>query len=165
MPFSLKSFSCSSGTMLLRVSRQVWFLLLITFSLCVTSCHATPRMAAVRYLRMGACAQGAEASIRAVANCSPSKFRGPLVLRAVKAHRQQRTPRVQAEPPHARGRCVRVSGRGQEVGSSNSRHLQRVVRAQDVIDQATAQNKLHEEEVVRLAQFQAEASKPVRSMH
>ena len=84
----------------------------------------------------------------------------------------QNPPRVQAEP-HARSCCFRGSGRGQEVGSSDcspwggSMHAkslhealriararstlppvaERVVRAQDVIDKATAQKKIHEEEV------------------
>ena len=104
---------------------QVVCLLLFALYLRKTSCHATPRMAAVRCpFGMCPCDEGAEATIGEVASCSPSKFRGPWTFRAIQAypstgcHCQKCPPRVQAEP-HARGCCLRGSGRGQEVGSSN----------------------------------------------
>ena len=64
----------------------------------------------------------------------------------------------------ARSKLPPVAERVESCKKYLDRARQRVVRAQDVIDKATAQKKLHEEEVVegerRLAQLQAEASKP-----
>ena len=65
----------------------------------------------------------------------------------------------------ARSTLPPVAERVESCKKFLDRARQRVVRAQDVIDKATAQKKIHEEEVAegerRLAQLQAEASKPV----